>query len=354
MNVNSALKCIAFATANDQNYVSREPQTLTPNIGPVPSRRWNSESAKGNHMAKLPKDPSAVVVHDGMVHLVGNESDQRYFRFTVEALPKTGEAKRLSDLELIDTVEVDHTRANDLESIDVLEGRIAVISEDVSQIICRDKTVVDYSDIPSLRENGGRGLEGMSIRELAGKSSQVAVVWEGGIHHSDDSIAGLPLLMTHCLPRGCHGSKVVFHGEIWEERLCKVKMPSAFKDKLFRCPDLVWCWSTADEQWGLLLLLSQQAPRNSRKKYLQLYDPSGTPLGEPAHLEDLGLPSEGDYIEHNWEGLCWHTDENGNDSLLMVNDAQKKSKKFIARIRPPQCCLRHKKTKGEVAKMATS
>lgn len=288
-------------------------------------------------MSKLPEDPSGIVVHDSTVYVVGNKSNQEYSRFSVDGLPDTEGVVKLKNLTNLGRVKLDHDRADDLESIDVLEGSMVVLSEDSRRIIHTEHTLVDYSDLPSFRESGGRGLEGMSVRRLPDGSSQIAVVWEGGIHKDNNSV-NRPRLLVHQVGDGALGAKLHLRPTTWETRINKVTIDESLGDTRFRIPDLVWSWLTDKETWGFVLLLSHHGGGKKDQKYLQTFDTDGSPVGDPRNLVDLGMPS--DVIESNWEGLCWHTDSNGIDHLLLVNDTGNDDKKCVCRIRPPADCLR--------------
>jgi len=76
-----------------------------------------------------------------------------------------------------------------------------------------------------------------------------------------------------------------------------------------------------------------------QEKYLQVYDATGKPGGQPQHLKELGMPE--DSVSQNWEGLCWHKDDQGVGHVLLVNDTDKTSKMLICRVRPPEGCHRY-------------
>ncbi len=80
------------------------------------------------------------------------------------------------------------------------------------------------------------------------------------------------------------------------------------------------------------MLLSHHHDR--KEKFLQAYDVQGNPLGSAVHLIDLGIPES--LITLNWEGLCWFTDSNGNNHLLLVNDTDKESKMHLCKIKAPE------------------
>jgi hypothetical protein len=290
-------------------------------------------------MSKLPNEPSGIVVQDGKVYIVGNESDRQYFPFDAKGLPRSEGIVLVADLEVDKPVKLGSRRAEDLESIGIMENQVVVLSESSRRIIHDKIVLVDYSDLPKLDPSGGRGLEGMAIRSLPDDDSQIAVVWEGGIHKKKSGRVDQPQMLIHQVMQGHLGTKVVLHPSVWEDRLVSVKIDESFEEWPLRCPDLAWCWSVQRNEWALLLLLSHPDKKMRKQKYLQLYDVLGNPIGKPESLADLGMPD--DYVEHNWEGLCWHTDDSGNDHLLLVNDTDKKSKMFVCRVRPPAECARH-------------
>ena len=292
-------------------------------------------------MSKLPKEPSGIIVHEGKVCIVGNESNKAYFRFKSGRLPKMEGAIKLKALKAIDSVKVKHDGAEDLESIAVLENRIVVLSEMSRRIIGQGKTLVDASDLPSLREDkGGRGLEGMAILELPDNSNRIAVIWEGGVHKENENKNSKPaqLLMLQ-LAAGSIGAKVRLRREVWEKTLTKIKLDVSDNNLRFRCPDLVWCWSRKVKNWAFVFLLSTRDDK--KKKYLRVYDVTGNPIGEPVHLKELGMPKK--IVKENWEGLCWHIDDKGKDHLLLVNDTEKSSDIKVCRVRPPSNIRRSKK-----------
>jgi hypothetical protein len=286
-------------------------------------------------VSELPEDPSGITVHDGIVYIVGNKSNRKYFRFDAKGLPKVNGIVKLDTLDSEEVISVSHKRATDLESIDVIEGELVVLSEDSRRIIHHDRTLVDYSNLPSLKESKreGCGLEGMAIRELPDHSSQIAVIWEGGIFR--DEQLQPPLLLTHRVAQSFHGTKTVLHASVWEDRLVPIKIDDALPHTQFRCPDIAWCWSTSTDEWALILLLSHR--HEDHEKYLQVYNLSGKPISPPVRLDASGMPEE--RLDQNWEGLCWHTDENG-DHLLLVNDTNKRSKMLVCRVSAPNECRR--------------
>jgi len=86
----------------------------------------------------------------------------------------------------------------------------------------------------------------------------------------------------------------------------------------FRAPDLVW-YKDGMNDWGFIVLLSSQnSPKEGKTKYkhqwLQWFTIDGRPLGKPLDLKAI-IPAQ--LKGANWEGLGWF--EEGR-SLVLIHD----------------------------------
>jgi hypothetical protein len=213
----------------------------------------------------------------------------------------------------------------DLEGINVLtDGRIVVLSEALFALINEKGIVVQYPE--SFTEFGGLGLEGVAVRPNPDESSAVAVVWEGGypepekipfqIKEAARKIAFNPLILLHKIGKNETVQKMQNNDLTIVE--LQVSRPEGTEPQAqrFRAPDLVW-YKVGEEEWGFIVLLSslnRAEPPEYRYLWLQRFDLTGKPVGEPFDLKKI-LPD--DLKPLNWEGLGWF--EPGK-SLVMTYD----------------------------------
>jgi hypothetical protein len=236
--------------------------------------------------------------------------------------------------------------ALDLESIDLLaDGRLVLLSERLGALL-GEREIVGTYDL-SLGEIGGRGLEGLAVRDLGNGRSRVAVLWEGGYPEADrlpgpvrDGLcesAFSPVVFVHDVDPG-DVDREFLAGRDGREIALAVSRPPGPEPwaQRWRAPDLVWYRGERDgrEAWGFLVLLSsgwsrrpgadhrececplesRGAPRKYCWKILQRFDLEGRPWGEPFDLES-SFPENLRTV--NWEGLGWY--EPG-ESLVLVYD----------------------------------
>ncbi len=234
----------------------------------------------------------------------------------------------------------------DLEAVDVLaDGRIVILSERLGVLFDANTVVATYGQ--SVAEFGGRGLEGLAVRDLGGGRSRVAILWEGGypergrlpspVREAVRDRALLPQLVVHDLEAGQTGLDLRNSDASPAVELRVPRPPgSEPRAQRFRTPDLVWHrWEVNGEAtWGFLVLLSSEygerpgpeerdaecpraedgRPRKYCYKLLQRFDREGMPYGESFDLE-AALPEELHTV--NWEGMGWF--EPG-ESLVLVYD----------------------------------
>ncbi len=237
--------------------------------------------------------------------------------------------------------------AADLEAIGFLaDDRLVVLSERLGALVGEGGIVCTYDR--SLAEFGGRGLEGLAIRDLGEGRSRIAILWEGGYPEPDrlpapvrESVcdhALAPVIFVHDLEPGAHGLDVRSRDARREVEL-KVPRPPGEEPwaQRYRAPELVWYRGERDgeEEWGFIVLLSSQwgrepgtdqsecnCPRTGRGdrplkycwKKLQRFDLEGRPWGEPFDLDDV-FPESVRAV--NWEGLAWYDE---GESLVFVYD----------------------------------
>jgi hypothetical protein len=108
----------------------------------------------------------------------------------------------------------------------------------------------------------------------------------------------------------------------------------------FRAPDLVWHEWTHDSgkrEWGFIVLLNSETPayvapgsseQKPKKRYgprwLQRFDMSGTPVGDPLDLDAAvhNVVGGDDLTNANWEGLAWL--EPGKRVVLVYDESKVK------------------------------
>jgi hypothetical protein len=234
--------------------------------------------------------------------------------------------------------------ATDLEAIDVLaDGRVVVLSEDLHALLDEHGTVAEYD---GLAETGGRGLEGLAVRDLGDGTSRVAVLWEGGYPDGGGS-AQVPRIFVHDVPAGASGL-MISPGNVLAEVRLQLPLPAGAEPRAqrFRCPDLVWHRLRKEdpESWGFIVLLSsgwsvppvagssEECPKSGDGaplrwcyKWIQRFDGSGRPVGDPYDL-DPALPPP--IRLSNWEGLGWFVP---GSSLVLVYD-----ERILERVLDPQ------------------
>jgi hypothetical protein len=159
------------------------------------------------------------------------------------------------------------------------------------------------------RETHGRGLEGVAVR-WDGADWRVAVLWEGGYFDYEKGGKGRyarPRVATFAWQKG----EGIIAATLNSFEL-QAEKPS--KGQRFRAPDLVW-----DGDGVLVLLASTDKTRKKRRHtWLQRFDLTGRPDGNPYRLE----AAWGEFWEgKNWEALDWTHDGSG---LVLGNDAKKK------------------------------
>ncbi len=234
----------------------------------------------------------------------------------------------------------------DLEAIGVLaDDRIVVLSERLAALL-DEKTIVCTYD-HSLAEFGGRGLEGLAVRDLGAGRSRVAVLWEGGypepkrlpepVRKKVCDRALPPIVLVHDIEPGDVGLRMR-SGNAPPEVELSVPRPKGREPwaQRFRTPDLVWYRGerNGETEWGFLVLMSsgrgrrpgpEQADAECPKteggrplKYcwrrLQRFDLQGHPWGEPYDL-DVVLPPA--LRTANLEGMDWFEE---GESLVLVYD----------------------------------
>jgi hypothetical protein len=218
----------------------------------------------------------------------------------------------------------------DLEGISILaDGRIVVLSEGLYALISEKGIVAQYPE--SFTEFGGVGLEGVASRPNPDESSSVAVVWEGGypepekipfqIKEAARKLAFNPLILLRKIGKNETVLRMRNNDlTIVELQVARPegKEPEAQR---FRAPDLVWYMIPSEDpehqQWGFIVLLSslnRAEPPEYKYLWLQRFDLTGKPIGEPFDLKKI-LPDELKPL--NWEGLGWF--EPGK-SLVMTYD----------------------------------
>ena len=276
-----------------------------------------------NSQGKL-RQASGVALDGPDLVIVGNGTPRTVYRYRLnESDMPTGDGPLLSVIEIDETeveTEFGGRWALDLEAIDLLpDGQVVVLSEATFRLLDRSGVVARYPF--ALSPMGGRGFEGLAVHS----NGRIAALWEGGYmsqaylptrYEGAGRLADEPIKPIVCihfvadqpdaLPcQDGHGVSVL-------------QVPDTpDSSQAFRAPDLVW---GADGESFIVLLSSLNAATDEfRYKWLQKFNVSGEPLGEPINLCDDGyLP---DNVRSgrggNVEGLGWF--ERGK-SLILVND----------------------------------
>lgn len=279
-----------------------------------------------------PEEPSGIIVHDQWIYIVGNESNDMYFRYPVGLV--NGDKRVVSinpDVVAPNPIKIARKDANDLESIAMRGDDVVVLSEDSMRVYDKNDRWLNYGELAIFKEIDKRGLEGLAVRELPDGTYHVALAHEY-VPFPNILDEERPLLLVH---KSGPDPTNLGHDEYCPQ-IKQVAIQSPYGGDTFRCTDLVWCWSTnkkPEGDWGLLLLLSNVDKDNHpNEKYVHEYDLEGNPVGVPQKLDDLGMPT--DLIGENWEGMCWHKNQ-----LLLVNDTNKKKDMYIVRLDAPPAVL---------------
>ncbi len=259
--------------------------------------------------------------------IVDDAEDGAYFRFRLPSNPPLLMRLDAGSLERIPIRQ--GNLALDLESIAVLgDGRVAVLSERLRALVGDSGLIAEYQ--PPLAEFGNRGLEGVAVKSVAGGSSRVAVLWEGGypefhllpppLREVVPNAALRPFILVHDLKAGATKVNVAIGDGVRVIEL-KVPVPEGQEPvaQRFRAPDLVWFnqrEGNPGEEGFIVLLSSQNAAgrREYRYHWLQRFDGKGIVVGAPLDL-DLLVPPE--FHGANWEGLAWFED---GKSLVLVHE----------------------------------
>ena len=178
-----------------------------------------------------------------------------------------------------------------------------VLGENKGRLIDLDGGVCEFAEPFPMRH--GRGLEGLAVRWRDGRW-QVALAWEGGFYDWDSPARGTCAkpriaLLTWIRGEGMRGGP---------EATFELEVPEPSTEQRFRAPDLVF------DGDGLLVLLASTDARRKQCKHtwLQRFDLTGRPTGEPLQLEQIW----GRYHDDkNWEGLDWTLD---GTSLVLAHD----------------------------------
>ena len=279
--------------------------------------------------------------------IVSDAAPGTVYRFSVER--DAVNVISISPDKLRATVFASSALALDFEAVDVLaDGRVVALSERLRALVAEDGIVVQYDD--PFGELGERGLEGLAVR-TDGQESVVAVLWEGGYPGYFDLPAQLreqlggkplkPVVFVHDLEANTSPGKVKIH----EGTAIELSVPTPPDSKhqtppmaqRFRAPDLVWhSWrgDARENIWGFIVLLnSQNSPlppldgtvekATFGPRWLQRFDLSGNPVGDPIDIDSAVRGVKGDAVldDANWEGLGWF--ETG-ESLVLVHDKKNK------------------------------
>lgn len=299
---------------------------------------WTSQGFAQTNDSKITEASGIARLGKNLI-IVDDEAAGAYFRVPIDA----------PDASLI-TADPGHTTkvpmpnaelAIDLEGIDVLaDGRVVVLSERLRALVTEDGGLIEYPN--PLAEFGNMGLEGLAVRPLPDGSSRIAVLWEGGYpEHWDvpwqlrdlstqqQTTVGRtslrPVVVVHDLEAGKSSMEIKRVDPIF----LKVPTPAGDEPEAqrFRAPDLVWheLSGGGSENWGFIVLLSSKNAVENRSfahKWLQRFDGTGEPFGEPVEIKSL-LPEQADskLKTANWEGLGWF--EHGRRLVLIHDDYPK-------------------------------
>ncbi len=279
------------------------------------------------------KEASGIARFGDDLLVVSDRDHGAYYKLSLNKM--NWPAVRLNELKIERLTLSQGKLAVDIEAIEVLaDGRIVVLSERLRSLLSTEGIVAEYDD--PLAEIGERGLEGLAVRKIDDKTSQVAILWEGGYPEYDEITPQLrnrigrksmrPFIVVHNLRSGETGKKIELDKDHMPIELV-VPLPEGDEPlaQRFRAPDLVWheLRSGGREIWGFIVLLnSQNMPEKGKPKYkhlwLQQFDLKGQKVGEPLNIDEH-VPDN--LKGANWEGLAWL--EEGK-SILLINDGPKK------------------------------
>jgi hypothetical protein len=274
------------------------------------------------------REASGVTRRGKFLLFVDDQAPGVYFRFRLPRNPGSLipiEPGRLRRIRLPGA-----NLALDPEAIDVLaDGRVVILSERLRALVDARGIVADYD--PTFTEFGGRGLEGLAVRDLGNGASRVAVLWEGGypeysrvpiqLQGKVGRVALRPILLVHDISRGQSGKKIHRQDALQILEL-EVPLPEGAEPQAqrFRTPDLVWHerQNSGNAAWGFIAILSSMNSVETRVfqyHWLQRFDMEGKLLGSPLDLDAIAP-------EHlkgiNWEGLGWFEP---NRSLVVIHES---------------------------------
>ena len=200
--------------------------------------------------------------------------------------------------EVLDAESVDHAVSPEGEALTLFLG------EDEALLLDQHGA---RATLEGFEELAGRGPEGLALRWTP-EGFEAAVLWEGGYLRPDHTITRIGEYHTPKvrIVRWAPGEGVV---QLRSEFTLAVPEPG--NGQRFRAPDLCW------DGDALLVLLSSQNASDNRfaHTWLQRFDLSGAPSGDPVRLEDRwGAYRDG----KNWESLDTTWDGSG---LLLGFDA---------------------------------
>jgi hypothetical protein len=261
------------------------------------------------------QEASGVTRYGRYLLIVGDEAPDGYFTFPVTesgtVIPILPD--RLSWVGWRRT-----GNATDCESIDVLaDGRVVVLSEDLRALVGEDGVIARYAE--NLAELAKRGLEGLAVLRLAGGSSRVAVIWEGGSPSAGGLRAAgiegpppvwLPRVLVHDIERGEKALSISARGQgapRGASRLFPLDTSgipgTPARMASIRAPDLVWHRDRAGQPILIVLLSGRSGAGRHDLHWLQRFDLEGRPIGEPADFKPQLPPRLREDV--NWEGLGW-------------------------------------------------
>lgn len=291
--------------------------------------------------APAAETPEGAIIHEasGIARagdawvIVGDDDDGAVFRVPLQDV---------SDGPLL-TVEPRRTRreawplaslAIDLEGVGLLgDGRTVVLSEQLAALVDSAGLVALYGG--RFVKFGERGVEGVAVRHLGDGRSRVAVLWEGG-YPSTPAIprdllgtAGFralrPEVWVHDLEAGRRNWQVS-GDDLLRVVPLDVPLPPGREPEAqrFRAPDLAWfdLGERHDHEWGFIALISSMngaGPRVYAHHWLQRFGADGRRIGDPIDLDAL-VPASLRGV--NWEGLCWHT-ENERLAVIFEHDPER-------------------------------
>jgi len=295
------------------------------------------------------EEPSGVTKVGDELWIVGDHEPGTWYRVRLAGLSPP--RLRLEPARMTRQSIAGGPYAADLESIHRLpDGRVAILSERLFALLDEEGIVAQYD--ATLAEFGGRGLEGLAVRELPGGRARVAVLWEGGYPDPDRLPAPVaetvcrralrPVVVVHDLDAHAEGLRVEDDAVLAQLEL-RVPVPAGQEPfaQRFRAPDLVWHRLNGDDEdsWGFIVLLSSEygekpppgaagecpetangKPLKYCYKWLQRFTADGERFGPPFDLAAV-LPTE--IRGENWEGMGWY--EPGR-SLVFVYDEKLKSR----------------------------